>query len=210
MSIIRYLNLLKLEAMQMKFWYLYGLMGVITSSFLRREDYTPDMSIFSFSTMFVIYILLILQAYKDEKSPGGIKLILTTSYTRKDFIIYQYFKCIVYTLAMTFLNFFYTIFVLNYPRIINFMFFTKVILVSFPLIAFVVPFSLICNTGNSFVFTTFIFFLPYEIFCLGIGDWIEKIATNSAFLFILSIIVSTILIELSIIISKRIFLIKDL
>lgn len=210
MKLKKYINLFVIEVLQLKFWLLYGLIGTISVSFLKREQYDIMGMSLAISTMMGIYILFIFQMYEKEKSPLGISLFLTTSYTRKDIIYSRYFTYFSFIVIITIINLANTIYGLNYPEIFNFSFFTETILFKFTLIFVLVPISFKCDTGNSFALKSFIFFLPYEILCCEISNRINKINIDSQSIFILTMVLILLLFIISVNFSKRIFLKKDL
>ena len=197
--------------MLLKFCLLYFfLLPLICFSFIKREDYWSMGSGFAISAIFNMYVIFIVQAYINEKQPLGMRLILTTSYTRENIIYAKYFTYFMYLIIITIIYSLYTVFALNYAEMLNFTFFTEMFLFSAVLILILVPISFKCDTGNSFVFRIILFILPYELLCCEATLRIDKLNIDSRVIFILAIILVSLLFMLSANISKRIFLKKDL
>lgn len=197
--------------MLLKFCLLYFfLLPLICFSFIKREDYWSMGSGFAISAIFNMYVIFIVQAYINEKQPLGMRLILTTSYTRENIIYAKYFTYFMYLIIITIIYSLDTVFALNYAEMLNFTFFTEMFLFSAVLILILVPISFKCDTGNSFVFRIILFILPYELLCCEATLRIDKLNIDSRVIFILAIILASLLFMLSANISKRIFLKKDL
>ena len=210
MKLKKYINLFVLETLLLKFWLLYFLLPLISFSFIKREDYWSMGSGFAVFAMFYMWISFTIQAYINEKQPLGMRLILTTSYTRKNIIYAKYFTYFMYLTITTIIYSLYTVFVLNYAEMLSFTFFTEIFLFSAVLILILVPISFKCDTGNSFVFRIILFVVPYELLCCEATLRIDKLNIDSRVIFILAIILVSLLFMLSANISKRIFLKKDL
>lgn len=210
MKLKKYINLFVIEVLQIKFWLLCALLPILSFTFLKREHYDTIGSGLAVSTMMYTWIFFTFQAYKNEKQPLGIRLLLTTSYTRKDLIYSRYFTYLGIVALMTILNVVYVAYALDYPEIIDFTFFTESLMFSALLLLVLIPISFKCDTGNSFTFKSFIFFLPYELLCCEISSRIDKLNIDSRLIFILAMVLILVLFIISVNISKRIFLKKDL
>mgnify|MGYP004652238649 CR=1 FL=1 len=210
MKLKKYMNLFVIEVLQLKFWLLFALFPALSLTLLERRDYVfmgPGLAV---SMMMYTWIFYMFQAYKNEKQPLGIRLLLTTSYTRKDLIYSRYFTYLVIVVLMTILNVVYVVYALDYPKIIDFTFFIESLMFSTLLLLVLIPISFKCDTGNSFTFKSSIFFLPYELLCCEISSRINKLNIDSRLIFILAIVLILILFIISVNISKRIFFKKDL